>query len=362
MDRRQFLEITAATLGMSTRALAAAPMPMATLGRSGLRVSRYTLGGYHMRANGRSAGDAVLIGSPTQGLRPGDLAPELAVTRPDGTTYQLTDLDGQPVRLADLRGKVVWLNFWASWCPPCQHETPILRELSERYSDRGLEVIGISVQETTAADVKAYADRYDLRYTIGFDALGRRPARVQGLRAADPVLHRPERRHPAGRQRPGRRAARGGADRVDAAAGAGRAVASPVARAPVRAQIGSNRKRSRSRDEPADRVLALVRQDDRPVLVGGLGEQLGLDLDRVEREVVERGHPARVRAPRPHAQVAEERRASGRRRPPRTTIAWWPAEWPPVGTTDTPGQHLALAVGPALARPSRGRAASSGWT
>ena len=52
MDRRQFLEITAATLGMSTRALAAAPMPMATLGRSGLRVSRYTLGGYHMRANG----------------------------------------------------------------------------------------------------------------------------------------------------------------------------------------------------------------------------------------------------------------------------------------------------------------------
>jgi len=113
-----------------------------------------------------------VIASPTQGLRPGDIAPELAVPLPDGTTYQLTDLDGQPVRLADLRGKVVWLNFWASWCPPCQHETPILRELSERYRDQGLEVIGVSVQETTADDVKAYADRYDLPYTIGFDAFG----------------------------------------------------------------------------------------------------------------------------------------------------------------------------------------------
>jgi peroxiredoxin len=90
----------------------------------------------------------------------------------DGSTYQLQDLDGNPVRLADLRGKVVWLNFFASWCPPCQQETPILRSLSDTYRARGLEVVGISVQETTAADVKAYADRYRLRYTIGFDGSG----------------------------------------------------------------------------------------------------------------------------------------------------------------------------------------------
>jgi peroxiredoxin len=113
-----------------------------------------------------------VIASPTEGLHPGDLAPELAVGLPDGTTYQLTDLDGNPIRLADLRGKVVWLNFWASWCPPCQHETPILRELSERYKEQGLEVIGVSVQETTPDDIAAYAERYDLRYTIGFDAFG----------------------------------------------------------------------------------------------------------------------------------------------------------------------------------------------
>jgi peroxiredoxin len=113
-----------------------------------------------------------LIGQPTEGLQPGSLAPELAVALEDGGTFQLTDLDGNPIRLADLRGKVVWLNFWASWCPPCQHETPILRTLSERYRDRGLEVVGISVQETTPADIAAYADRYQLTYTIGFDASG----------------------------------------------------------------------------------------------------------------------------------------------------------------------------------------------
>jgi peroxiredoxin len=114
-----------------------------------------------------------LIGeAPAQGMRPGDTAPELAATLDDGSTYQLTDLDGRPIRLDQLRGKVVWLNFWASWCPPCQQETPILRALDEKYRDRGLAIVGISVQETSPTDVNAYADRYELKYTIGFDGSG----------------------------------------------------------------------------------------------------------------------------------------------------------------------------------------------
>jgi peroxiredoxin len=106
------------------------------------------------------------------GVRPGEIAPELAVRRADGTTFQLTDLDGRPVRLADLRGRAVWLNFWASWCPPCQSETPILRDVADRYRDRGLVVIGISVQETSAANVAAYAAKYQLGYTIAADVTG----------------------------------------------------------------------------------------------------------------------------------------------------------------------------------------------
>lgn len=106
------------------------------------------------------------------GVREGDLAPELQVQLDDGSTYQLTDLDGERVRLAELRGKGVWLNFWASWCPPCQAETPVLRDLAEAYEDDGLVVIGVSVQETSEADVRAYADRYQLGYTVAADLSG----------------------------------------------------------------------------------------------------------------------------------------------------------------------------------------------
>ena len=58
------------------------------------------------------------------------------MTHGDGSTFQLTDLDGNPVRLEDLRGKLVWLNFWASWCPPCQAETPVLRDMDEATPTR----------------------------------------------------------------------------------------------------------------------------------------------------------------------------------------------------------------------------------
>jgi cytochrome c biogenesis protein CcmG/thiol:disulfide interchange protein DsbE len=110
--------------------------------------------------------------APAEGLRAGDTAPEFTIDLDDGSTYQLRDLDSDPVTLAELRGKVVWINFWASWCPPCQQETPILRDLDERYRDRGLEIVGVSVQETSVDDVIAYADRYGLGYTIGFDGSG----------------------------------------------------------------------------------------------------------------------------------------------------------------------------------------------
>jgi thiol-disulfide isomerase/thioredoxin len=110
-----------------------------------------------------------LLESPKPGLTPGSIAPEFTVTHPDGSTFQLADLDGAPIRLADLRGRGVWLNFWASWCPPCQAETPILRDLSEEYQPKGVTLIAAAVQETTIEDIRAYAERYDLGYTIGWD-------------------------------------------------------------------------------------------------------------------------------------------------------------------------------------------------
>jgi thiol-disulfide isomerase/thioredoxin len=111
-----------------------------------------------------------LVGAARVGLQRGDVAPELAWKGADGATVELRDLAGNPVRLADLRGKRVWLNFWATWCPPCQAETPVLREMDERYRDQGLVVVAIAVQETTVDDVAAYAERYGLAYPIAFDA------------------------------------------------------------------------------------------------------------------------------------------------------------------------------------------------
>ena len=111
-----------------------------------------------------------LVGSPTTGVQVGQLAPELQWLDDAGATVQLQDLDGNPVSLEDLRGKLVWLNFWATWCPPCQGETPVLRDLDEQYRDQGLEIVAVAVQETSPDNVQAYADRYELDYTIAFDA------------------------------------------------------------------------------------------------------------------------------------------------------------------------------------------------
>jgi thiol-disulfide isomerase/thioredoxin len=115
---------------------------------------------------------AYLLGSPTVGLRPGSLAPELAGTRANGTAWQQLDVNGQPVRIADHRGHGIWINFWASWCAPCQAETPTLRAIDQQYRSQGLDVIGISVRETTAVDVGAYARSYNLTYTIAADLTG----------------------------------------------------------------------------------------------------------------------------------------------------------------------------------------------
>ena len=113
-----------------------------------------------------------LVGEAREGLRPGELAPELTATRADGSTVGLVDLDGRPVTLAALRGKAVWIDFWASWCPPCQAETPVLRDAYAIYRARGLEIVAISVQESSVDDVRAYAERYRLPYTVAADLGG----------------------------------------------------------------------------------------------------------------------------------------------------------------------------------------------
>ena len=86
-----------------------------------------------------------LVGSPGEGLSVGDRAPELDVVGPDGAPTPLLDLNGNPIRLADVRGRPVWINFWASWCPPCLEELPHLQALHEKVAARGYRVVLINV-------------------------------------------------------------------------------------------------------------------------------------------------------------------------------------------------------------------------
>jgi len=80
--------------------------------------------------------------------------------------FSVTDLDGKTVTSADLRGKVVLVNFWATWCPPCRAETPDLIKLQDKYRDK-LVILGISEdEEIPPQDVKKFATEQKMNYAV----------------------------------------------------------------------------------------------------------------------------------------------------------------------------------------------------
>jgi thiol-disulfide isomerase/thioredoxin len=79
--------------------------------------------------------------------------------------FLVNDLDGNPVSTAAWKGKVVFINFWATWCPPCRAEIPVLIDLANRYKDR-LQVVGVSVDDGDPAEVKQFAKQAGINYPI----------------------------------------------------------------------------------------------------------------------------------------------------------------------------------------------------
>lgn len=78
-------------------------------------------------------------------MRPGQIAADLS----------LPDLNGKPVSLSELKGKVILIDFWASWCGPCRHNNPRLVKLYSKYHGKGLEIYGISLDEDIESWKKA---------------------------------------------------------------------------------------------------------------------------------------------------------------------------------------------------------------
>jgi len=79
--------------------------------------------------------------------------------------FSLTDVSGHALRLADYRGKVVVLDFWATWCEPCKEEIPRLIDLENKYSPQGLQVLGISMDDSEAP-VRTFQQNFKINYPV----------------------------------------------------------------------------------------------------------------------------------------------------------------------------------------------------
>jgi thiol-disulfide isomerase/thioredoxin len=80
--------------------------------------------------------------------------------------FSLPDLAGNQVNLAQFKGKVLVIDFWATWCPPCREAIPELVAMKKKYGSQGFDIVGISMDENPARVVPPFVDRYGINYPI----------------------------------------------------------------------------------------------------------------------------------------------------------------------------------------------------
>ncbi len=80
--------------------------------------------------------------------------------------FHLKDLGARSVSLSDYYGKTVVLNFWATWCPPCRHELPGFIEIQKEYKDKGLVILGISIDSAGINKIKSFVKKIGINYPV----------------------------------------------------------------------------------------------------------------------------------------------------------------------------------------------------
>ena len=93
-----------------------------------------------------------------------DSAPPPSATR-EAPGFSLAGIDGKPVRLSDYEGKVVVINFWATWCPPCRAEIPDFVKFYNENKEKGLVIIGIALEQS-ASDVRRMVESLNMTYPV----------------------------------------------------------------------------------------------------------------------------------------------------------------------------------------------------
>lgn len=118
--------------------------------------------------SGRTAPLSTATIAPDPAPQPNHLAPDFSLPAPDGT----------PIQLSDLKGKVVLINIWATWCPPCRAEMPMIQATYEQYRNQGFEVLAVNLQEQPRT-VAAFMQQFGLTFATPLDVNGQVSAAYQ---------------------------------------------------------------------------------------------------------------------------------------------------------------------------------------
>jgi peroxiredoxin len=113
------------------------------------------------------------------------LALDVSSGQQPAPAFSLTDIDGKPLNLADLKGKVVLLDFWATWCAVCKVEIPHFIDMQNKYGPKGLQIVGLSLDDS-ANTVHEFASKMGMNYPIALadDRLATQYGGILGLPVA----------------------------------------------------------------------------------------------------------------------------------------------------------------------------------